>query len=176
MNTYNLPGILRFVSVAVTPVRTRDSGPGAGRGALFLLIGLLLLVAGCASAPETSPRPADAARTKAPDPFVGLQKGMTAEEVKNLVGEPKEIKPLIAAGLKGEDWLYDHTIADFTKSVGSGTQDMPVTNPLTGATSVAPQTVMTEEYVTVHETVDVLMFDGRVIELKRKQWSDRKIY
>jgi hypothetical protein len=110
INMCKRPSVLRSESFPVRPFPTQESRPCACRGALSLMFGLLLLVGGCASAPESGPRPADVPRTQAPDRFGALQKGMTAEEVRSLVGEPKEIKPLVAAGLKGEDWLYDHTV------------------------------------------------------------------
>ncbi len=142
---------------------------------------LLLFLAGCSGPP--APGPASAAvppanKTKAtpkPDPFAAVQKGMTAAEVRSLVGEPKEIKPFKAGDLKSEVWVYQHTIAERTRQVEVGTQDVPVVDSLTGRAGTAKESVMGLEFVTVSETVELLMIEGQVIEIKRKPRLDRTI-
>ncbi len=100
---------------------------------------------------------------------------MTTEEVRKLLGEPKEIKPLSAAGAAGEVWHYEHKIDALTQQVGVGTKDVPFVNPRTGASDTRQETVMSDVHITVYESVDFLVVDARVIEWKRKQWEDRQI-
>ena len=178
MNKYNRPSVLRLEPLVPEPSRTQASRACASHGAFFLMIGLFTLMAGCASAPAAGPRPAEAPGKKAQDPFAAVQQGMTAEEVRSLVGEPKEIKPMKTAGLKSEVWLYDRKIADLTRMSDVGDVEVPVINPITGVTSTTKNTIMNlrEEDITVYETVEVLMIDGHLAALKRKQWSDRKYY
>jgi hypothetical protein len=137
-----------------------------------------VLMTGCASTPESGPRPAEAPGKKAQDPFAALQQGMTAEEVRGLVGEPKEIQSLKTAGLKSEVWLYDRKIADITRMADVGNVEVPIVNPFTGVASTTKDTItnLRDENITVYETVEVLMIEGHFTALKRKQWSDRKYY
>ena len=161
--------------VSETP-RAQSSKPGACRGAFLLMIVPFLLMAGCVSTPEADSRPAEAPGKKAPDPFAAVQKGMTAEEVRSLVGEPKEIKPLNKTDLKSDVWLYDRKIADITRMADVGNLEVPVTNARTGVDGTTTQSIVNlrEEVITVNETVELLMIDGRLTALKRKQWSDRR--
>jgi len=101
---------------------------------------------------------------------------MTAAEVRNLVGEPKEIKPMKTEGLKSEVWLYDRKIADLTRMADVGNMDLPIMNPRTGVEGTTKQTIMNmhEETTTVYETVELLMINGQFEALKRKQWSNQK--
>ena len=178
MNMSHRSSALRLEPFASEPSRTPASKPCACRGAFLLMIVPFLLMVGCVSTPAAGPRPAEAPGKKAPDPFAALQPGMTAEEVRSLVGEPKEIKPLKTASLKSEVWLYDRKIADLTRTADVGNVEVPVVNPFTGVASTTKDTIMNlrEENITVYEAVEVLMIDGHFAALKRKQWSDRKYY
>jgi len=178
MNMSHRSSALRLEPFASEPSRTPASKPCACRGAFLLMIVPFLLMVGCVSTPAAGPRPAEAPGKKAPDPFAALQPGMTAEEVRSLVGEPKEIKPLKTASLKSEVWLYDRKIADLTRTADVGNAEVPVVNPFTGVASTTKDTIMNlrEENITVYEAVEVLMIDGHFAALKRKQWSEQKYY
>ena len=132
-------------------------------------------MAGCAGTPTPGLGPADTAQAQATNPFAAVRKGMKAEEVRKLLGEPKQIKPLNTAGVTGEVWLYEHEIDALTQEVGIGTRNVPFFNPRTGVTENRQEIVMSNEHLTKYESVEFLMVDGRLIEWKRKQWIDRKI-
>lgn len=145
----------------------------------LLMAGLLSLLAGCGSAPEPGVRPVEAPQSKAtaePNPFDAVKKGMTASEVRKLVGEPKEIKPFKASDLKNSEvWVYQHKVAERTRLVTVGTREVPVADTMTGKAGVIQESVLGNEYLTVPETVELLMIEGQLIELKRKPKLDRSL-
>jgi hypothetical protein len=139
------------------------------------MLGLLPLLAGCANPPEPGSRPGNSLRAEAVNPFTAVQKGTTAEEVRKLLGEPKEIKPLTNASVAGEVWHYEHKIDAFTQQMGTGTKDVPYVNPKTGTSETRQEVIMSDVHITVYASVDFLLVEGRVIEIKRKQWEDRQV-
>jgi hypothetical protein len=157
------------------PVHSPEAKSRVRRGVFLPVIALLLLMVGCAGTPESGRRPQNASNAQATNPFAGVKKGMTAEQLRILLGAPKKVSPLSAAGVTGEVWLYEHEIDALTQEVGIGTRDVPFFNPRTGVTENRQEVVMSNEHLTKYESVEFLMVDGRLIEWKRKQWIDRKI-
>ena len=146
-------------------------------GGILVLGALLPWFSGCANTPASGAGPATSPKeTNArPNPFEAVKKGMTAEQVRALVGKPEQIKPFKDGELHSEVWVYQRVISEEARMVAVTTQEIPVTNPLTGQTSLVAEPVMSHEFIKVSEITELLMIDGRLIEWKRKPQVDRTI-
>ncbi len=129
-----------------------------------------IALAGCVT-PSTPP----AAASAEPDPFGVLHKTMEAAQVKALVGEPAEIKPFNAEGFACEIWVYRRKVSENVRRVPMGTREVPGFNALTGEASNIKEPIYQNQYVTVTETVELLMYEQRVLELKRQRSAERDI-
>lgn len=158
--------------------RTRALKPWMRHSPTLVLTSLLTLLAGCAGTTESgvpSKQSAPASAATEQTPFDTIVVGMTAVEIKALVGAPQEIKPYKPGDLQNEIWVYDHFISEQVRLVSVGTQELPLMNPITGVMGTTKEDIMTEERVRISEIIEMLMVDGRLAAVKRKPKSDRKI-
>jgi hypothetical protein len=126
---------------------------------------LSLALAGCAI--ETAPA--------APDPFAQLQKGLTAAQVRDLAGEPLEIKPFHADVVASEIWVYRRKLSESEQQVQVGSRAVPLTNPLTGQTENSSEPIFETQTITITETIELLMIESRLTEWKRRQQAEPRI-
>lgn len=133
---------------------------------------LLAFLAGCSSLPPSSPaKDAGAGSTVAAvgdGPEHTLQKGMTAEAVKRIMGEPAEIKPMPSPTGKAEVWVYHRTSSAPIRQVQVGTRFTNVTTIGGDGQAHVAQTVeepvFAQQIQIVDETVSLLLFDGKLVE------------
>lgn len=134
---------------------------------------LFAFLAGCSSMPPSPGKDASAGSTVAAvgdGPEHTLQKGMTAEAVKRIMGEPAEIKPMQSPTGKAEVWVYHRTSSAPIQQVQVGTRSTDITTiGGDGQAHVAnriEEPVFAQKIEIVDETVSLLMFDGKFIEQK----------
>ncbi len=135
---------------------------------------LFAFLAGCSSMPPPSPaKDAGAGSTVAAvgdGPEHTLQKGMTAEAVKRIMGEPAEIKPMPSPTGKAEIWVYHRTSSAPNQQVQVGTRSTAVTTIGGDGQAHVAQTieepVFAQQIQIVEETISLLMFDGKLVEQK----------
>jgi hypothetical protein len=133
---------------------------------------LLAFLAGCTSTPASSMAnnagPGPTATAVGNEPEHVLQKGMTAAEVKRLMGEPAEIKPMTAPTGTAEVWIYHHTTYGPMEQIQVGTRSTSTTMKGADGQDHVVQTVEEPVYrhkvQIVEETTRLLMFDGILIE------------
>jgi hypothetical protein len=100
-----------------------------------------------------------------------LQKGMTAEAVKRIMGEPAEIKLMSTTTGKAEVWVYHRTVFGHVEQVQVGSQ--VIKDSTSGSDGVVHTATLAEVPIykqAVHkdlETISLLMFDGKFISQKR---------
>lgn len=105
------------------------------------------------------------------DSFDLVSKGMGAAEVRARVGKPHAIK----GGTEGEIWLYQQLLDEVVRQVHMGTRDVPAINPITGQSIIIQEPVMNDEVTTLYHDIEILMIDGYVMEISRRQRVERKI-
>jgi outer membrane protein assembly factor BamE (lipoprotein component of BamABCDE complex) len=135
-------------------------------------LALIALLAGCANAPSSSaPAGAGAGPTAAAaddHPERGLKKGMTAAQVRQIMGAPAEINPRPSPTGKAEAWVYHRTFIGPPQQLQVGTK--PISVMVQDADGVYRSHVIQEEpiYRQAHdkttETIHLLMFDGQLVE------------
>lgn len=140
---------------------------------LSFLLGLAL--AGCTAGPTLSNTPAVSS-----NPFTALQKNLTANQVKALIGEPLKIKPfkvpgLEPEGLASEIWVYHRKVAETTGQVALTTKDVPYFDPFTQITRMIKEPVYSTETVTVIEVFELLMIQQQLVEWKTHRETERAI-
>jgi outer membrane protein assembly factor BamE (lipoprotein component of BamABCDE complex) len=103
-------------------------------------------------------------------PEHALQKGMTAEAVKQIMGNPAEIKLMTTTTGKAEVWVYRRTSSTPVRQVQVGTR--VTTSPTTGdhqsnmGVQTVDEPVFAQLIEVVDETVSLLMFDDKLVEQK----------
>jgi hypothetical protein len=141
----------------------------------YLLVpaALAALLVSCTSTPASS-NPGNAASptvaTVGNGPEKSLQKWMTADAVRQIMGEPAEIKPMQTTVGKAEVWVYHRTGNSTIQQVQVGTRSTNVTS--VGADGMAhlaqtvEEPVFAQQIEIVEETVSLLLFEGKLIEQK----------
>lgn len=95
---------------------------------------------------------------------------MSAEEVKRIMGEPVEIRPMSSPTGKAEVWVYRRMSSSPIRQVQVGTHFTNVTTIGGDGQAHVAQTieepVFAQQIEIVDETISLLMFDGKLIEQK----------
>ena len=139
---------------------------------------LLSLLAGCTTAPPPAPVSPGAGATASPTaealehgPESTLRKGMTAAEVRRILGEPAEIKPMKAPSGKAETWVYHRIIRGPVQQVQVGTRSTPIASMLGNSAAAMPTTVdepiFRQQAEVIEETLNLLMFDDLLVDQSR---------
>jgi hypothetical protein len=103
-------------------------------------------------------------------PERALQNGMTADEVKHIMGEPAEIKPMESPTGKAEVWVYHRTVFGRVEQVQVGSE--VIKDSTSGSDGMVHTGTIAEVPIykqAVHkdlETISLLMFDGKFISQK----------
>ena len=136
---------------------------------------LAAFLVSCANTPTSSQPDTTAAAPTATavseGPEHALQKGMTAEAVKQIMGNPAEIKLMVTTTGKAEVWVYHRTVFGHVEQVQVGSQ--VIKDSTSGSDGVVHTATLAEVPIykqAVHkdlETISLLMFDGKFISQKR---------
>lgn len=156
---------------------------GLKRSAALLLLPWL---GACSSAPSSPPPSPVAARTSATapavpaaasadpkSPFRALKKGLTAAEVRFLLGAPAEIKRVESAGITSEIWTYRTSVPGPARQVAAEMQDVPFVDPVTGIMRMIKEPIYKLEQTRINETTDLLMIKGLLVEWKQLRTAER---
>ena len=129
------------------------------------------MLAGCATAPVTDrPAAAPAATAAADRPELALLKGMTAAQVKGIMGDPAEIHPRPVPKGKVEVWVYYRSTIGPTQQVQVGTK--AITDQVTGSDGITRTRILQQVpvfqqmHLKITETIQLLMFDDLYLEQK----------
>jgi hypothetical protein len=137
----------------------------------FLIVPLMLTtawLAGCGTTAEsaaTTSTPAPSAKSAASDmPFPTLEKGATAEVIRQKLGKPLEIQPMPSPEGKAEVWIYKYDKSLGMVQVAGGTVGREVMSPsMSGVgTTTVQEPVFTMAEKIEHITLSLLLFDGRL--------------
>ena len=131
-------------------------------------------LAACSTAP-TGDVPVAKAAPEAVDsykdmPFPKLEKGTTAEVIRQKLGEPVEIQPMPSPDGKAEVWIYKFQKDLGMVQVAAGTRDvemMTMSSTMSGSTTVK-EPVYTMAAKTADITLSLLMFNGQLQVQKAK--------
>ena len=131
-------------------------------------------LAGCSSpatpAAGNAVTPAAAPASDTGMPFPKLEKGMTAEIIRQKLGNPAEIQPVESSGGKAEVWVYKFEQNLGMTNVAAGMRD---TSAMTVGVGGAGMTTVNEPVYTLAEkkseiTLSLLMFNGVLQSQKAK--------
>lgn len=98
---------------------------------------------------------------------------MTGVELKQLLGEPKQVRPFVVNEVASEVWVFERRIPGKTRQVVARMQEVPYVDPITGVMRMIQEPVHENETTTVIEITEVLMFSGVVAEWKRAFDAER---
>jgi hypothetical protein len=129
-----------------------------------------------AASPEASAKPP----AVAPDaPASALKQGMSADEVRHLMGKPDEIRPMKAPNGKAEVWVFTREIGRRVDRVGLPSASIVTTvvsvdGTMRQQTTPGPVQYHDVYYVT-EETVELLMFNDHFL-LQKVHRRERQVY
>jgi hypothetical protein len=142
----------------------------------FFSIAIAALLVSCTNVPSpTAPVGTGAgsgptATAISDGPERALQNGMTADEVKHIMGEPAEIKPMESPTGKAEVWVYHRTVFGHVEQIQIGSE--AIKDSTSGSDGMVHTGTLAEVPIykqAVHkdlETISLLMFDGKFISQK----------
>ena len=99
---------------------------------------------------------------------------MLGDEVKAVLGEPDEIKPFKSGEIGVYVWTYRRIVEGPVREVITGTRDVPAINPITGQPTTIQDPIYGQEVTYLHETIELLMREGTLLEWKRQAREQRK--
>lgn len=117
-----------------------------------------------ATAVDSGPMAAKAASKSA---RATLVIGMSAEEVRTIIGKPKRVKAMKQDGVVAEVWLYSYNTPTGVRQIATSMRDVPFIDPLTGVLRMIQEPVYSHQMTYVVETTELLMVDGALANSKR---------
>lgn len=141
----------------------------------------IAMVLGCSFFPlradeAQSSAPAAAPETPAAKPArPTIAVGMTADEIRQIAGNPVRIKRLKKEGVEAEIWYYKYNRLANVKEVATKTVDVPWVDPITGATKMMPEPVYSQQRTFVVETTELLLVNGQLASSKRYRDVEKTI-
>ena len=105
-----------------------------------------------------------------------LVRGMTAEQVTQLLGKPTRVATVPDAAVKSEIWTYRISVKQSTDQVATSMRDVSVFDPLTNDIKTIKEPVFQLQYTHTYTTLELLMVDGKLIERKGGREIDRSFY
>lgn len=100
---------------------------------------------------------------------------MTTEQLRSENGAPEKITPMEAPKGHAEVWHYSRPGGSVVRQVVARMQEVPYTDPLTGLTRMIQEPVYQQERRDVTEHIEVLVFEGVVLESKHS-FSEARSY
>ena len=103
-----------------------------------------------------------------------LEKNMAAAEIVRLIGQPDEIQPMKAEGVKAEKWTYRRRVNQTVFQTANTQTTIPAMVGVDGGGMVIGQAVVPDyrlKYAEIHQVTVLLLIDGR-LHLGR-QWFER---
>jgi hypothetical protein len=124
-------------------------------------------LAGCASSPSAPlAAPSQASVAGKRDLWQSLVKGATADQVRAALGNPVEVRPMQQVPGHGEIWIYRRTKVA-TDMVVTRMENISSIDPFTGQQKTIANPVYSQVTRTIEEELQLLMFDGGLVNWKR---------
>lgn len=117
----------------------------------------------------------DEAEIASAKPRVGP--GMTADQVRAIIGKPREVRKIDAEGVTGESWIYRRVAKRVINQVAPTTAKVPTwggpgVNRANGEIIEVDVPFTRNERVTIYQMTALLFIDGKVTA--SKQWLERE--
>lgn len=145
--------------------------------AAAVVLGLTVLAAGgCRTVNGAAPVRAALPAVTKPDAFERIVQGMSADEVRNLVGRPHVVTPTQHGEVNAETWLYLRKLDEAVSPIPIGTREIPAINPITGQNIVIEEPILHDGFTTLYEDFSLLLVDGHVVAIKRRQRVEQEIH
>lgn len=101
-----------------------------------------------------------------------LEKGMRADDVIILMGEPEEIRAMQPLEMKLVAWIYKRDYVQNLKLVQTGQREVPYVDPITGIHKIIYEPILNPETTTIHETIELMFSENTLVAWKRYQDVD----
>jgi len=103
-----------------------------------------------------------------------LNQGMTGEKIQQVMGKPLEVRRTTVAGHDGEVWVYRRPIDTRVSEVAARIVEEPWIDPITGELKYLPEPAYNQQRVELIEETRVFLSEGRLVEVKRSVYRERR--
>lgn len=124
------------------------------------------ILGSCSSSSNSPASPTPTRAATEPNPFARIKKGMTAAEVREILGAPASVEPGPNQELKSEIWVYNRPVQSTTTQAATTVRQVDAVDPISGQNITVPEPVYQTVVVRISETAQLLMIDGKLIEWK----------
>lgn len=101
---------------------------------------------------------------------------MSASEVKAIIGQPLEVRPMNAPNGNAEVWTYRRALENHVWQTATQIEFVPAFSGIGGTGQsmirLRPQEVYNLERIVTYQVTELLMFEGQLI--KAKQWKEAR--
>ena len=103
-----------------------------------------------------------------------LRKGLTAQEVRDALGEPGKVELMATTAGPAEVWTYRFSFAGPVSEVQTGETTYVRQNPITGAEETIHEPVYSIQQTMIEQTLSLLFCEGRLTEWKQSRETRRR--
>ena len=139
-----------------------------------VLVAALFMGAGCLALAGDAPA---AAASKGDAAKPAIEKGMSADEIRKLLGKPKSVKRIEKDDLKAESWTYRRKIRTVTTQAVVGDESQPAFVGLGMGDANGLGTVSVPVYrlkhTTYYQMTALLMVEGELVTAR--QWVEEEV-
>src|SRR5690349_13898361 len=104
-----------------------------------------------------------------------LEKGMEADAIRQLVGQPSEIDPVKSTEVKAEKWIYRRKVTQGTYQTANTEARIPALVGTSAGGLIVGETIVPEyrlKFVKVYQVTALLMINGKLE--RGRQWTERE--
>lgn len=133
---------------------------------LLLLGSAALLLAGWPLATSAADSPIELKSPNTPANRTPLTRGMTEEEVVNLVGRPTRVRAIETVSGRGERWTYRRVVERRSTDQAASTVDVPAVVGFSDRGAIMgtrPKLVYQTKLITTYQITELLMFEGQLV-------------
>lgn len=109
-------------------------------------------------------------------PGLALKVGMTRDEVRALLGEPREARRMESGDGIAEVWTYVRDAGTQTNLVAATMRDVPYVDPITGVMRNIQEPEYTREILDLRTELSLLLFGGRLLSWKEKALPPKRSF
>lgn len=100
----------------------------------------------------------------APEKINAINKGMSADEVTQVLGKPDQVDAYPGGGPTGQVWTYKIAVENRVEQVSTGIREVPSWDPVANHATTIREPILTNRRIRRYTTLELLFTDGHLLE------------